>query len=160
SDVWAFGCVLYEMLTGTRCFDGEDVADTLAFVLTKEPDWSALLPSTPLLVGNLLRRSLEKDRRKRVADISTARFVIDEAAALGPPALTDGIAVQPRIDAAVTTALAQLRGVMRVRFALMGATTALVVGAGIWYATRPTPPRVVQLAIPTTPATALAIDGN
>ena len=160
SDIWAFGCVLFEVLTGKRCFDGEDVADTLAFVLTKEPDWSALLPTTPLLIGNLLRRCLEKDRRKRVADISTARFAIDEAATLGTPALTDETAVQPRIDAAVTTALAKLRRMMRLRFALTGASTALVVGAAVWYATRPTTPRVVQLAIPTTPATALTINGN
>ena len=62
TDIWAFGCVLFEMLTGKRCFDGEDVADTLACVLTKEPDWSALPPNTPPLIGDLLRRCLDKDR--------------------------------------------------------------------------------------------------
>jgi len=56
SDVWAFGCVLHEMLTGNRLFSGEDVADTLAFVLTKEPDWSALPADTPDYLRTLLRR--------------------------------------------------------------------------------------------------------
>jgi len=83
SDVWAFACVVYEMLTGKRCFDGEDVADALAFVLTKEPDWGALPPGTPPLIANLLRRCLEKDRRKRAADIAASLFAIDEVERIG-----------------------------------------------------------------------------
>ena len=81
SDIWAFGCVLYEMLTGKRPFAGEDVADTLAFVLTKEPDWSALPADTPAYLRALLRRCLEKDRTARVPDIAVARFQIDEGRA-------------------------------------------------------------------------------
>jgi Tol biopolymer transport system component len=79
SDVWAFGCVLYEMLAGKRSFAGEDVADTLAFVLTKEPDWRALPADTPEYLRTLLRRCLEKDRRARVPDIALVRFQIDDA---------------------------------------------------------------------------------
>ena len=83
SDIWAFGCVLYELLTGARAFAGDEVSDTLAFVITKEPDWAALPPNTPAAIRRLLGRCLEKDRRRRLADIADARLEIDEA--LGTP---------------------------------------------------------------------------
>ena len=78
TDIWAFGCVLYEMLTGHRAFAGDDVTDTLANVLKLDPAWAALPNGVSTGVRAMLRRCLEKDRRKRLADISTARFVIDE----------------------------------------------------------------------------------
>jgi len=81
SDVWAFGCVLYEMLTATRAFDGHDVSDTFATVLKREPDWAALPNDTPLAIRRLLRRSLEKDPRRRLSDLADARLEIDEALA-------------------------------------------------------------------------------
>ncbi len=77
SDVWAFGAVLYEMLTGARAFAGEDIAETLAFVITRTPDWSLLPDAVPPAVRDLLQRCLEKDRRKRIADSSVIRFVIE-----------------------------------------------------------------------------------
>ena len=80
SDVWAFGCVLYEMLTGTRPFEGEDVSDTLAAVLRGEPNWAALPADVPPAIRTFVQRSLEKDRSRRIADLSTALFVIDEHA--------------------------------------------------------------------------------
>src|SRR3981081_2555885 len=67
SDVWAFGCVLYEMLTGRRAFEGDDVSDTLAAVLRGEPDWNALPANVPSAVRTLVQRCLVKDRRQRVA---------------------------------------------------------------------------------------------
>ena len=79
ADIWAFGCVLYEMLTGRRAFEGEDISDTLAFVITKEPDWTAIPASVPSPVRRLLRRCLEKDRKRRLADIADARLEIEEA---------------------------------------------------------------------------------
>jgi serine/threonine protein kinase len=79
SDLWAFGCVLYEMLTGKRPFAGEDVADTLAAVLMRDPDWSALPSNTPVSVQKLLRRCLQKDRKRRLADPADARLEIEEA---------------------------------------------------------------------------------
>jgi eukaryotic-like serine/threonine-protein kinase len=79
SDVWAFGCVLYEMLTGKRPFDGEDVSDTLAFILTREPDWSALPLNIPAAIRRLLRRCLDKNAKERLRDIGDARLEIKEA---------------------------------------------------------------------------------
>jgi eukaryotic-like serine/threonine-protein kinase len=79
SDVWAFGCVLFEMLTGRRVFEGEDVSDTLAFVPTKQPDWDALPPPVPPSIRKLLLRCLEKDRKRRLADLGDARLEIDDA---------------------------------------------------------------------------------
>jgi len=83
SDIWAFGCVLYEMLTGNRPFKGEDVGDTLAAVLKTEPEWSLLPDGTPPSIRVLLRRSLNKDRRRRLGDAGVVRLDIDDA--LAPP---------------------------------------------------------------------------
>src|SRR4030095_4290533 len=76
SDMWAFGCVLYEMLSGTRAFAGDDVSDTLAAVVRGEPDWTALPQETPAPIWRLLRRCLAKDPKIRIADASTARIEI------------------------------------------------------------------------------------
>jgi len=86
-DTWAFGAVLYEMLTGQRAFTGEDITDTIVSVLSKEPDWSALPATTPVSIRTLLRRCLEKDRKRRLTDAGAARLEIDEA--LATPAAGD-----------------------------------------------------------------------
>jgi serine/threonine-protein kinase len=83
ADVWAFGCVLYEMLTGRKAFEGEDVSDTLAAVLRSEPDWSALPDGLPSAVRTLIERCLSKERRLRIADISVARFVFNGLLVIG-----------------------------------------------------------------------------
>ena len=79
ADIWAFGCVLFEMLTGRRVFQNDEISDTLAMVLTKDPDWSALPAGTPEAIRRLLRRSLVKDRGARLTDIGSARLEIDDA---------------------------------------------------------------------------------
>jgi serine/threonine protein kinase len=79
SDVWAFGVVLYEMVTGRRAFDADDISSTLAFVITKDPDWTALPAAMPAPIRRLLRRCLEKDLKRRLPDIAVARLEIDEA---------------------------------------------------------------------------------
>ena len=77
ADIWAFGAVVYEMLTGTRAFAGEDVSETLAFVLTKEPDWELLPAETPNDLKSLLRLCLRKDARRRVRDIGDVRLALE-----------------------------------------------------------------------------------
>ncbi len=153
ADIWAFGCVVFEMLTGQRAFPGEDLSDTLASVLKTEPHWDALAADTPPTVRALLRRCLIKDPRQRIADIAAALFALDENirsvglqpdAAAQPEAARDAHARKRRLALATTSAL------------MLGAATA---GTAVWFATRPAPPRVSRLAITTTPATALTING-
>ena len=146
SDVWGFGCVLYETLTGQRAFDGEDMSDTLASVLKSEPDWAALPADVPPPIRTLIQRCLVKDPKARVASISIARFVIAEARSLmadprSPVSRTAAVqdvpadVAQRRIDAAVAAA----RGTLlwrRVLPAALGILVALVpaiaIGVGMW----------------------------
>jgi Tol biopolymer transport system component len=79
ADVWAFGCLLYEMLAGKKAFDGEDVTDTLTAVMRDTPDWNALPAQTPSTIRTLLRRCIEKDPRKRAPHMAIARMEIDDA---------------------------------------------------------------------------------
>ena len=78
ADIWAFGAVLYEMLTGKRAFDGDEISDVLASVLKSDPAWAAIPADTPTPIRRLLRRCLEKDPRKRLSAIGDARFDLDE----------------------------------------------------------------------------------
>jgi serine/threonine-protein kinase len=85
TDVWAFGCVFYEMLTARRAFHGEDVTDTIAAIVRGEPDWDALPGDTPRQIRLLLKRCLEKDRRARISDVGVARFLMNETLETPPP---------------------------------------------------------------------------
>jgi Tol biopolymer transport system component len=79
ADIWAFGVVMYEMLTGRTLFSGETVSETMAFVMTKDPDWDALPTNTPVRVQELLRRCLTKEPRNRTRDIGDVRIAIEES---------------------------------------------------------------------------------
>jgi serine/threonine-protein kinase len=144
SDIWAFGCVLYELLTAKRAFDGDDVSDTMAAVLRVEPDWSALPASLPQPIALMLRRCLEKDRRRRVGDVSTIRFLLNEQATLTPLAEADPHAAAEadrRVRPFRWTALAAVVGLIAIGAAL-GA-------AGVWYARpRGAAPLVMRFNVP------------
>ncbi len=135
TDIWAFGCVLYEMLTGARAFEGDDVSDTMAAVLRGEPNWTSLPASTPTPIRRLLCRCLEKDRTRRLADAADARLDIEEG--LTAPSAIDGAAAQVRSAspgwkvAAVSVAL------------LIGAAVA---GSATWFTSRPVPSPTLDVA--------------
>ncbi len=151
SDVWAFGAVLYQMLTGRPAFEGEDVSDTLANVLKSDPDWNALPADVPPPVRTLVQRCLAKDRRLRVADISTALFVMNESASLvsaAPVVVAQPVSVSPRPPLW--------------RRLVLPAAAVIVAGAAagtaVWLATRPGAPRVTRFALSPTGAAALSLD--
>ena len=87
ADIWAFGCVLYEMLTGKMAFHGDSVTDTLAAVIKEEPDWSLLPATTPMRVRVLLQRCLQKDVRQRLQSMGDARISLEEVLSGAPESL-------------------------------------------------------------------------
>jgi serine/threonine protein kinase/Tol biopolymer transport system component len=133
SDIWAFGCVLFEMLTGKRPFDGADVSDTLAFVLTKQPEWTVLPVDTPDVLQRLLRRCLEKDRRQRLDSASAVRLDIEDARKeAGTPAESAG-------------PTGPVRRSTRLPWAIAAATSSLAIGVVAWWApwrAQPEPARI------------------
>ncbi len=85
TDIWAFGCVLYEMLTGTRAFEGEDATETIAAIVRAEPSWERLPNATPPSIRRLLSRCLRKSAKHRLADIADARLELEDVAASESP---------------------------------------------------------------------------
>ena len=146
ADIWAFGCVLFELLTGKRPFEGEDLSETLAAVLMREPDWSALPADLPPAIPALLKRCLARDPRKRISDAAAALFVLGDPASLGQRsrATADG----PRRSA---------RWQRVALFGAAGLVVAAITGAAVWIATRPAPPRVIRTSITPTGAAALML---
>jgi len=86
TDIWAFGCVLYELLTGRRAFSGETISDTIVAILDREPDWTLLPAATPEAITHLLVRMLAKDVQRRLRDIGDARLEIDAARSISSEA--------------------------------------------------------------------------
>jgi Tol biopolymer transport system component len=132
ADVWAFGCVLYEMLTGRQAFpNGETVSDTLVAILAREPDWQALPPGTPSKVRALLERCLRKDVRRRLQDIGAVRIALEEA--------RDEPALSAAPGAAVTS---RRRDYVWAAVALMFLLTAALLGVRLFLAPAPDAPTV------------------
>ncbi len=128
ADVWAFGCVLYEMLTGKKAFDGEDATEIISAVVKSEPEWNALPAALPAHVRSVVTRCLLKDRKARIPDFSVVRYMLDEVIpSAGSPAAAPGPRRSSRIWQAATAA---------------SVVTALVAGAA-WYRGRAVTPSVV-----------------
>ena len=151
TDIWAFGCVLYEMLTGLRPFGGDDVTDTIAAVVRADPDWSKLPADTPTAVRRLLRRCLEKDRIRRLPDAADARLEIDEALHPAPSDANIEHAAQPA---------GETRRQRAWRWASTLLAAGLVVVISLWAPWRAVaPPRVTRTIIATSGPAALTVTG-
>jgi serine/threonine-protein kinase len=148
ADIWAFGCVLYEMLTGTRAFAGDDVSEVLASVLAREPDWARLPPSLSPALGTYIRRCLYKNPKQRIADAQDIRLALEGAFETAIAQAGAAVAVPVWRRGALASAAALLSGA--------------VVATLMWFAMRPqepAPPRVVRLPIAFSPATTLTVSG-
>jgi len=162
ADIWAFGCVLYEMLTGKQAFTGETVTESLAAVIMKDLDWSQLPSATPMRVRVLLQRCLQKDPKQRLRDIGDARISLDEVLSGTPeaaPAPTS-VAVAPISQPLWRRALPWAIGLLAVA----------ATGIAVWNL-KPGPVKPVmrftitlpsgqQLAVLNRPALALSPDGS
>src|SRR5712691_8687768 len=151
TDIWAFGCVLYELLTGIRAFEGETTTEILAAVLRGDPDWQALPETTPLSIRALLRRCLQKEMNKRARDAGDARIEIEEALAAPVTAELSTAAPTKGFQALGRRALILSLGTL-----LLGAVIASV---GVWNlktTPSPTPQPVSRLMITLPPGQQLA----
>ena len=136
ADVWAFGVVLYEMLTGRRPFVGDDVSKTLARVIDREPDWSALPKNVPVVLASYLRNCLQKNPKRRIRDIGDVSLAMEGAFETPVAAPAEAVAAHFRLWQRPVPAIAAV-------------LAALVVGGFVvWSLTRPEPELVVRFTMP------------
>jgi serine/threonine-protein kinase len=161
TDIWAFGCVLYELLTGKQAFQGESTTEILAAVLKEEPDWKTLPISTPANIRDLLRRCLQKDVNRRARDVGDVRIEIEEA-----------LASQATVEVVSPEKGIRSLGRRTLIFTLLGTLLlgAIVTGLAVWNL-KPLPPKPVSRVVITLPpgqrlagldqpVVALSPDGN
>jgi serine/threonine protein kinase/Tol biopolymer transport system component len=135
TDIWAFGCVLYEMLTGRKAFAGDTCSDTIAAILDRAPYWSALPETTPSAIRRLLQRCLDKDPKRRLHDIADARIEIDDA--LDAPAGVAAADARPP-ERHLPVALWMVSGLV---------AGGLIASVGLQFATTPAPKSVTRFTI-------------
>jgi Tol biopolymer transport system component len=151
ADIWAFGCVLFEMLAGRRAFEGETVTDTLAAVVTREPDWSALPSTTPPHVRALLARCFVRDPRQRLRDIGEARIELERS-----QSTPDDVAVGRE-------ASRRSRATTWTPWIAAAACLALAAGVAVWATWRartPEPARPIRFTIEPPQGTGFDIPGT
>jgi Tol biopolymer transport system component len=129
TDIWSFGCVLFEMLSGRRLFAGDTATDTLARILEREPEWAVLPRETPASIRTLLQRCLRKDPEKRLHDIADARIELDESALAYSTSTgnTNAAQAQPRTSFVVTQLARH-----KLRLTVIACLLALLAGAAWW----------------------------
>ncbi len=151
TDIWAFGCVLFEVLTGQRAFGGDTIAEALAAVLNGSPDWDAIPDTTPFLITRLVRRCLERDRRERVPDAGMARIEIADA-------------LTTKVDEPADTAQGVSTRTPALSWGIAGLMAACAITLGIlWPGATEVPRAVTRFEIPTTRTdrtTVLSSDGT
>jgi serine/threonine protein kinase/Tol biopolymer transport system component len=152
TDIWAFGCVLYELLAGQPAFDGETITDTLAAVVRAEPDWSRLPQKTPNRTRELLRRCLTKDAKQRLQAIGEARIALDATIADVPDEV-----VAP---AGATPARPLWRRALPWTVAAIAAAFATTFSTLYWRAKQPEPHPVMQFSLPLPQPLAGVFDPN
>jgi eukaryotic-like serine/threonine-protein kinase len=134
TDIWAFGCVLFEMLTGRLAFKGDTVSDTIVAILSGEPEWGALPAETPASVRGLLQRCLEKDPKLRLRDLGDARIELDQLDRKSGPVEAAPQGTRPTPRARPWWARSAAAGLVAVGLLVLAGA------AGVFYATRPRVP--------------------
>ncbi len=143
ADIWAFGCVLYEMLSGRKAFEGETISDVLAAVIRGEPEWTALPQTTPPAIQRLMRRCLQKDLRQRLQAIGDARIAIEETLS---GTATDAESILSGGPVAERGRRSRLR---RALPWALSAAALLFAASTVWLLLKPKPqPNVVRFTVP------------